>query len=110
MAIATSNIQIISTAVIVLFVTEIDRWIFSILGAINEDWTAHAALSEDEMKEQITSQQEEVRNLRKMLEMIQESQVQREEITSQQEEIKQLSEIVEKIQVLYASAHSENAY
>ena len=80
------------------------------MGAINEDWTAHAALSEDEMKEQITSQQEEVRNLRKILEMIQESQVQREEITSQQKEIKQLSEIVEKIQVLYASAHSEDVY
>ena len=62
------------------------------------------------MKEQITSQQEEVRNLRKILEMIQESQVQREEITSQQKEIKQLSEIVEKIQVLYASAHSEDVY
>eukprot|EP00984_Skeletonema_dohrnii_P008777 scaffold3271_cov82-Skeletonema_dohrnii-CCMP3373.AAC.3 len=44
-AIATSNTDIIVNSVIVLFVMEMDEWIFSTLEAINEKWTKHAAES-----------------------------------------------------------------
>ena len=101
-AIATSNTQIILTAVVVLFVTEFDRWIFSILEAINEDWTAHVADSgdENETKKQIASQQEELRNLREIVERMQESKGQREQTTSQQEDRKSSE--------MQSSGHSEN--
>mmetsp|Transcript_12360 Transcript_12360/g.18402 ORF Transcript_12360/g.18402 Transcript_12360/m.18402 type:complete len:192 (-) Transcript_12360:90-665(-) len=108
-AIATSNTQIILTAVVVLFVTEFDRWIFSILEAINEDWTAHVTDSgdENETKKQIASQQEELRNLREIVERMQESKGQREQTTSQQEDRK-LSEITDSSERMQSSSHSEN--
>lgn len=66
-AIAISNTDIIFKAVAVLFVTEMDEWIFSTLEAINEDWTSHVALSEDETKQLIASQQEELRQFREIV-------------------------------------------
>eukprot|EP00984_Skeletonema_dohrnii_P033039 scaffold28411_cov83-Skeletonema_dohrnii-CCMP3373.AAC.1 len=109
-AIAISNTDIIVNAVVVLFVMDLDEWIFSTLEAINEDWTSHVALSDDEMKEQIASQQDKLRNLCEIVEKIQESQTQMEQIASQQEELKKMCEIVEKMQALYASAHSKNVW
>ena len=47
MAIATSNTEIILNAVVVLFVMEMDEYIFAALAKINKKWTAHAADSED---------------------------------------------------------------
>eukprot|EP00984_Skeletonema_dohrnii_P024485 scaffold13607_cov117-Skeletonema_dohrnii-CCMP3373.AAC.9 len=80
-AIATSNTEIIANSVIVLFIMEIDEYIFSAVDAINEKWTEHAADNEvSEMKEetarqgaQIESQQEEIDNLRKDLRMLREA-------------------------------------
>eukprot|EP00984_Skeletonema_dohrnii_P035195 scaffold34668_cov189-Skeletonema_dohrnii-CCMP3373.AAC.2 len=94
---------------------DVDEWIFSTLEAINDDWTSHSSASEDEMKDKIASQQEELRNLREIVDRMQESQAQMDQIASQQEELRKLQEelrklceIVEKIQELHASAHSEN--
>eukprot|EP00984_Skeletonema_dohrnii_P004616 scaffold1634_cov118-Skeletonema_dohrnii-CCMP3373.AAC.14 len=99
-AIATSNTDIIVNSVIVLFIMEIDEYIFAALNASNEKWTAHAAESDDssivtevsKMKEefelqraQIESQQEQIDN-------------QQEQINDQQKELKMLREMVEKIQ------------
>eukprot|EP00985_Skeletonema_marinoi_P021635 scaffold13377_cov117-Skeletonema_marinoi.AAC.6 len=107
-AIATSNTDIIVNSVIVLFVMDVDEWIFSTLEAINDNWTSHSSASDDEMKDKIASQQEELRNLREIVDRMQESQAQMDQIASQQEELRKLCEIVEKMQELHASAHSEN--
>eukprot|EP00984_Skeletonema_dohrnii_P032138 scaffold25631_cov79-Skeletonema_dohrnii-CCMP3373.AAC.2 len=105
-AIATSNTDIIVNSVIVLFIMEIDEYIFAALEASNKKWTAHVAESEDsslvtevsEMKvefelqrAQIESQQEQIDN-------------QQEQINGQQEELKMLREMVEKIQESQAAA------
>ena len=75
-----------------------DEWIFSLFEAINEKWTSHVASSEDEMKKQIVSQREELRSLSEIVEVLQESEVQRDQfIASQQEELRQLREIMLKI-------------
>jgi len=89
----------IVNSVIVLFVMELDEWIFSDLAAINEKWTAHAEDGTiEEMKKQIANQQEELRKLR-------ESQVKGEQISSQQEEeLRKLRELVDKIQESLAAA------
>eukprot|EP00985_Skeletonema_marinoi_P001301 scaffold517_cov140-Skeletonema_marinoi.AAC.14 len=107
-AIATSNTDIIVNSVIVLFVMDVDEWIFSTLEAINNNWTSHSSASEDEMKDKIASQQEELRNLREIVDRMLESQAQMDQIASQQKELRKLCEIVEKIQELHASAPSEN--
>jgi len=107
-AIATSNTDIIVNSVIVLFAMDVDEWIFSTLEAINDNWTSHSSASDDEMKDKIASQQEELRNLREIVDRMQESQAQMDQIASQQEELRKLCEIVEKMQELHASAHSEN--
>eukprot|EP00984_Skeletonema_dohrnii_P015654 scaffold6800_cov89-Skeletonema_dohrnii-CCMP3373.AAC.2 len=73
-AIATSNTEIIVNSVIVLFIMEIDEYIFSALDAINEKWTEHAADKEaSEMKAQIESQQEEIDNQRNDIRMLREA-------------------------------------
>jgi len=89
---------------------DVDEWIFSTLEAINDNWTSHSSASDDEMKDKIASQQEEeeLRNLREIVDRMQESQAQIDQIASQQEELRKLCEIVEKLQKLHASAHSEN--
>eukprot|EP00985_Skeletonema_marinoi_P032157 scaffold39069_cov154-Skeletonema_marinoi.AAC.14 len=81
-AIATSNTDIIVNSVIVLFIMEIDEYIFAALEASNKKWTAH---------EQITGQQEQIDNQQK-------------QINDQQEELKMLREMVEKIQESQAAA------
>ena len=63
---------------------ELDEAVFSTLGAINENWTTHAAKSEDtvtekggamdEMKDEIALQKEQIRILREIVEKLQESQ------------------------------------
>ena len=40
-AIATSNTDIVVNAVIVLFINDIDEWIFAAIEAANRDWTKH---------------------------------------------------------------------
>ena len=108
-AIATSNTEIIVNSVIVLFIMDLDEWIFSALEAINDDWTSHVAKSEDEMKVQIASQQEELKNLREIVERIQDSLTQMDQIASEKEELRKLHEIVDKmLESNASSAHSEH--
>ena len=85
-------------SVIVLFVMEMDEFIFDALEAIDEKWTAHAADGSEntnsdiaEMKEKMTRQSEQIAS-------------QQEQITSQQEELRMLRELVEKIQQSQAAA------
>jgi len=87
---------------------DLDEWIFSALEAINDDWTSHVAKSEDEMKVQIASQQEELKNLREIVERIQDSLTQMDQIASEKEELRKLHEIVDKMLESNASAHSEH--
>jgi hypothetical protein len=100
MAIATSNTEVIVNSVIVLFVMELDEWIFSDLAAINERWTAHADESED------TSSDIEARNGSVIAKMTKEIALHKAQIVSQQEELRKLRESVEKIQELLQAAES----
>jgi molecular chaperone GrpE (heat shock protein) len=86
-AIATTDTEMIANSVIVLFVMEMDEWIFSDLEAINEKWTSRNDSSSDietgngstvnELNEeialhkaQIAAQQEELGMLRESMENI----------------------------------------
>eukprot|EP00984_Skeletonema_dohrnii_P001267 scaffold393_cov158-Skeletonema_dohrnii-CCMP3373.AAC.8 len=86
---------------------DVDEIIFSTLEAINDNWTSHSSASEDEMKDKIASQQEELRNLREIVERIQDSLTQMDQIASEKEELRKL-EIVDKMLESNASAHSEH--
>ncbi len=92
-AIATSNTNIIVNSVIVLFVMEIDEYIFAAFNAINDKWTAHAAESEEvaEMKKELERQRAQIAS-------------QQEQIDNQREDVRMLRETVEKIQEAQASA------
>jgi uncharacterized protein HemX len=104
-AIATTDTEMIANSVIVLFVMELDEWIFSDLEAINEEWTAHAAKSNDtssdtvnEMKEEIALQKARIESQQEQI-VDQQEQIaaQQEHIAAQQEELRTLRESVEKI-------------
>ena len=103
-AIATSDTDIIVNSVVVLFIMEMDEYIFAALEAINEKWTKHASGSEsssdaeekegaiEELKEdiavqkaQIASQQEELMR-------------QKDQMARQNSEITMLREAVQKMQ------------
>eukprot|EP00985_Skeletonema_marinoi_P001046 scaffold430_cov73-Skeletonema_marinoi.AAC.10 len=99
-AIATSNTDIIVNSVIILFVMELDEWIFSALEASNKKWTEHADDSEscsdpeaekgdeiEEMKDEIASQKAQIES-------------QQEEITSQQGELEILRSQQEELMLL----------
>jgi uncharacterized coiled-coil protein SlyX len=109
-AIATSNTELIMNSVFVLFIMELDEWIFSDLEAINEKWTKHAAGGStrldteaaakgsmiDEMKEEIALQKVQITT-------------QQEQIASLQEDLRALREIVEKFQESQAPAAKTKA-
>lgn len=108
-AIATSNTEIIVNSVIVLFVMDLDEWIFVTLKACNEKWTAHASDSEDtssdvdvdarngssfvvaEMKKEIALQKTQIADQKK------EIMLQKEQMARQNGEIAMLRETVEKL-------------
>eukprot|EP00985_Skeletonema_marinoi_P013753 scaffold6860_cov66-Skeletonema_marinoi.AAC.2 len=108
-AIATSNTDIIVNSVIVLFIMEMDEWIFSTLEAINEKWTEHAAESGDksessddttaekgstldEMKNEVELQKAQIAEQQVELDL------QKEKVARQSDEIALLRETVQKIQ------------
>jgi len=106
-AIATSNTAIIANSVIVLFIMEIDEYIFSAVDAINEKWTEHAADKEvSKMKKEIAMQRAQIeladKEVSKMKDEIarQRAQIesQQEEIDNQRKDLRMLREAVEKIQ------------
>jgi len=87
---------------------DVDEWIFSTLEAINDNWTSHSSASDDEMKDKIASQQEEeeLRNLREIVERIQDSLTEMDQIASEKEELRKLH--VDKMLESNASAHSDH--
>ncbi len=116
--IATSNTAMIVNSVVVLFVMEIDEYIFAALNAINNNWTEHADDSEevskvkeeldrqraqiesqqkeiDKQHAQIVSQQDELGILRSQQE---ELKLQRDQVARQNDEIAMLSGIVQQMQ------------
>eukprot|EP00985_Skeletonema_marinoi_P011373 scaffold5398_cov70-Skeletonema_marinoi.AAC.5 len=85
-AIATSNTAIIANSVIVLFIMDIDEYIFSAVDAINEKWTEHAADTKvSDMEKEIARQRAQIES-------------QQGEIDSQRKDLRMLREAVEKIQ------------
>ena len=109
MAIVTSNTEIIVNSVIVLFVMDLDEWIFAALKACNEKWTEHASESEDsssdtkvekggaidEMKDKIALQDAQIADQQKEL-MRQKIQI--EQMTSRSGELTELQEGVQNMQ------------
>jgi len=105
-AIATSNTDIIVNSVIVLFVMEMDEWIFSTLEAINEKWTKHAESGDtssddtdaekgstiDEMKDEIELQKAQIAEQQEELDL------QKGKMARQSDEIALLREAVQQIQ------------
>jgi len=107
----------IVNSVVVLFVMEIDEYIFAALNAINDKWTEHAADSDSEevskikeelekklerQRAQIASQQDEIDNQKtKMEELVsqqKELMLQRDQVAKQNDEITLLSGIVQQMQ------------
>ncbi len=109
-AIATSDTDIIVNSVIVLFVMDLDEWIFASLKACNKNWTAHASDSESssnaeaereeafkKMKDEIAIQKAQIASQQEEL-MLQKDQVAR-----QNDKIAMLSESMEKMQESFAA-------
>ena len=87
-AIATSNTDIIVNSVVVLFVMEVDEWIFAGLEAWNEKWTAHSSDSEsssDKKGDEVAEMKDEIA-------------CQKAQIIRQNDEIAMLRETVQKMQ------------
>ena len=88
-----SDTDIIVNSVIVLFIMEIDDYIFSAVDAMNEKWTEHAADTKvSEMEKEVARQRAQIAS-------------QQEKIDNQQKDLKRLREAVEKIQESQASAY-----
>eukprot|EP00985_Skeletonema_marinoi_P008780 scaffold4015_cov200-Skeletonema_marinoi.AAC.11 len=106
-AIATSNTEIIVNSVVVLFVMDLDEWIFAALKACNEKWTEHAADAEDssseaekggaidEMKDKIVLQDAQIADQQKEL-MRQKEQI--EQMARRSGELTELQEAVQNMQ------------
>ena len=82
-AIATSNTEIIVNSVVVLFIMDLDEYIFALLEACNAKWTGHASDSDSEDNRS----DEEARNVSSITEMKEEIARQKTQIASQQEEL-----------------------
>eukprot|EP00984_Skeletonema_dohrnii_P023742 scaffold12825_cov68-Skeletonema_dohrnii-CCMP3373.AAC.3 len=120
-AIATSNTEIIVNSVIILFVMELDEWIFSALEASNKKWTEHAADSEscsdteaekgdeiEEMKDEIASQKAQIASQQEELEILRSQQEElmllQDQVTRQNDEVNMLREAMKNIQESLAAA------
>ncbi len=103
-AIATSDTNIIVNSVVVLFIMEIDEYIFAALEAINEKWTKHASDSEsssdteekegaiEELKEEVAVQKAQIASQQEELMR------QKDQMARQNSEITMLREAVQKMQ------------
>ena len=87
-AIASSNTDIILNAVVVLFVTNLDEWIFAALEAWDENWTAHV------LKKEVALQKKQITNLQKELD----------QLTKKNGEIAMLREALQIIQESFRAA------
>ncbi len=86
--IATGNTDIIVNSVIVLFVMDLDEWIFASLKACNRKWTAHSSDSDSSSDSESSSDpQSESEKGGAIEEMKEEFSLQKAQIASQQEEL-----------------------
>ncbi len=108
-AIATSDTDIIVNSVIVLFVMDLDEWIFASLKACNKSWTAHASDSDSssdaqaekegaikKMKEEIALQKAQIASQQEEL------MLQKDQMARQNDEIAKLSESMQRMQESFA--------
>ncbi len=90
-AIATGNTDIIVNSVIVLFVMDLDEWIFASLKAWNKKWTAHSSDSDSSSEEEESSSgseaEAEAEKGGAIEEMKEEISLQKGQLESQQEEL-----------------------
>ncbi len=102
--IAINSTDVIVNSVIVLFIMDLDEWIFAALKAWNEKWTAHASDSEsssdseaekagaiEEMKGEIALQKSQIADQQEEL------MLQRDQVTKQNNEIAMLRETLQKL-------------
>lgn len=109
-AIATSNTDIIVNSVVVLFVMEVDEWIFAGLEAWNENWTAHASDSVSssdkeakgdevsDMKDEIAFQKAQIADQQEELKL------QKDQLAKQNDEIAMLREAVQIMKESFGAA------
>ena len=98
-AIATSNTAIIANSVIVLFIMEIDEYIFAAVDAMSDKWTAHAADTKvSDMEKEIARQRAQIESQQGEIES------QQEELDNQRKDLGMLREAVEKMQESQAAA------
>ena len=102
-AIATSNTDIIVNSVEILFIMDLDEWLFAGLEAWNENWTKHASDSED------TSLDVEAEKGGKMAELKNEVALQKDQVARQNDEIAILRETVQKMQASIAAFSSSES-
>ena len=95
-AIATSTSEIIINSVVVLFVMDIDEYIFTALSAINRKWTGEADAEEElsKMKDDIERQRARIASQQK-------------QIDKQREHLRMLREDVEKMRESRAAETSD---
>jgi len=109
MAIATSNTDIIINSVVVLFIMDLDEYIFALLEACNDKWTAHTSDSEEtssdeearnESESSITEMKKEIERQKTQIASQQEElMLQRDQVARQNDEIARLREVVQQMQV-----------
>ena len=96
-AIATSDTDIIVNSVEILFIMDLDEWLFAGLEAWNENWTKHASDSEGTSSEGASSDVVAEKS-GETVEMKEEIALQKEQVARQSEEIAMLRETVQKLQ------------
>ncbi len=114
-AIATSYTEIIANSVIVLFVMDLDEYIFASLKACNRKWTAHASDSESdsdseaEKEGSIEEMREELRLQKTQIAIQQEElMLQKDQMAKQNGEIAMLRKAVQRMEESFAGVAPES--
>ena len=94
--IASSNTEMILNSVVVLFVMDIDEYIFTALSAINRKWTGEA-----DAEEELSKMKEDIERQRAMIAS------QQKQIDNQREHLRMLREDVEKMRDSRAAEKSD---
>ena len=104
-AIATSNTDIIVNSVEILFIMDLDEWLFAGLEAWNENWTKHASDSEGASSD-VDAEAEKGGEI---TELKNEVALQKDQMTRQNEEIAMLRETMQKMQASIAAFSSSES-
>ena len=104
-AIATSNTDIIVNSVEILFIMDLDEWLFAGLEAWNENWTKHSSESEGASSD-VDAEAEKGGEI---TELKNEVALQKDQMTRQNEEIAMLRETVQNMQTSFAAFSSSES-